>query len=117
MRYNRDTYGWFVRFHCNAVARTIRTEAALPGFGTIWFDNRGIMHMISLSKSKEKFRVMYDSAEGKQFNMVIPGNKVLFNKSHNGLYHHNMEDRDFVIVNKMEDNREGLSSRELCWSS
>ena len=48
---------------------------------------------------------MNDSAEGNQFIMVIPKNEVLFNEIQNGLYYHNMEDSDLVLVYIMEENR------------
>ena len=50
----RDVCGRFVRVHCNAVTRIIRTEATLPVFGTVCFDNRCITNIISLSKAKNK---------------------------------------------------------------
>ena len=56
---------------------------------------------------------MNDSAEGNQFIMVIPKNEVLFNEIQNGLYYHNMEDSYLVLVNVVEENREGYSCREL----
>ena len=48
---------------------------------------------------------MYDSAEGNQFIMVMPDKEVLFNESRNGLYYHDMEDYDLVLVNTVEENR------------
>ena len=56
---------------------------------------------------------MYDSAEGKRFIIVIPKKKVLLNKSHIGLWYHGMEDRDLVIVNTAEENREIFPRRDL----
>ena len=45
--------------------------------------------------------------------MVIPNKEVLFNESKNGLYYHDTEDCDLVLVNTVEENREGFSRREL----
>ena len=89
---------------CNAGTRIIRAEDTLPGFGTVWFDNRCITNILSLLKAKNKYHVMYDSAEVNQFNMVIPNKEVLLNESHNGLYYYDMEDRDLVPVNMGEEN-------------
>ena len=68
----RNTHGRFIRVHCNAGTRIIMTEATLPGFGTVLFDGRCIAKIISLSKEKNKYCIIYDSAEGNQFNIVIP---------------------------------------------
>ena len=42
----------FVCVHCDAVKRIIRMEATLPGIGTVWFDDRCITNLHSLSKAK-----------------------------------------------------------------
>ena len=80
----------------------IRTEATLPGFGTVWFDGRFIAKILSLSKSRNKYRVMYYRAEGNQLIMFMLDTDILFNKSFNGLYYHNMEDCDLILVNMVE---------------
>ena len=48
---------------------------------------------------------MYDGAEVDQFIMVMPDKYVLFDKSRNGLYYHDMEDCDLVLVNTVEENQ------------
>ena len=52
--------GKFVCVHCNSVTRIIRTEATLIGFGTVWFYDKCIANILSLSKSKNKYCIMYD---------------------------------------------------------
>ena len=59
---------------------------------------------------------MYDSAECNQFIVVITNKEVLFNESRNGLYYHDMEDCDLVLVDTVEENREVLSQREMSGS-
>ena len=56
---------------------------------------------------------MYKSVEGNQLIMVKSYKEVLFNKKHNRLYHHDLEDCYLVFVNMVEENREGFSCREL----
>ena len=46
--------------------KIVRMEATLPGFGTIWFDYSFIANIISLLKSKNKYRFMYDIVEYNQ---------------------------------------------------
>ena len=94
----RNTCGRFICVHYNTGTSTIRTEATLPGFGTVWFDDRCIANILSLSKSKNRYRIMYGRAEIIQFIMVMPDTEFLFDKSQNGIYYHDMEDRDLVLV-------------------
>ena len=56
---------------------------------------------------------MYDCAKGNQLIIVMTNKEVLFNDSLNGIYYHDTEDRDLVLVNTVEENLEGFSRREL----
>ena len=56
---------------------------------------------------------MYGIAEGNQFIMVMPDKEVLLNDFLNVLYYPNLEDCYLVLVNAVEENREGLSHRVL----
>ena len=56
---------------------------------------------------------MNDRVEGNQLIMFMPDKEALFNDSRNGLYYNYLEDRDVVLVNTMEENREGFSCIEL----
>ena len=48
VKYIRDTRGRLVSVHYNAGTRIIITEGTLPGFGTVWFDDRCIANILSL---------------------------------------------------------------------
>ena len=56
---------------------------------------------------------MYDKAEGNQLIVVMPDKEVLFNERYNGIYYCDLEDCYLVLVNTLEENREGFSRREL----
>ena len=43
----------------------------------------------------------------------MPDKEVLFNDIRNGLYYHDPEDRDFMLINTVEENREGFSYKKL----
>ena len=45
--------------------------------------------------------------------MVITDKEVLFNEICNGLKYHDLEDHDLILINTVEENREGFSYREL----
>ena len=56
---------------------------------------------------------MYDSVEGNQSIIVISEKEVMFNESRNGIYYHDLEYRHLVLVNRVEENRERFSCREM----
>ena len=56
---------------------------------------------------------MYYRTEGDQFIMDMPDKEVLINEIHNGFYYHVLEDLYLVIVNTVEEKREGLFRIEL----
>ena len=45
--------------------------------------------------------------------MVIPDKEVLFNENINLIYYHDQEDPDLILINTVEENREGFYYREL----
>ena len=45
--------------------------------------------------------------------MVMLNKEVLFNKIYNGLYYHDLEDHDLVLVKMVEEIQGGLSRRDL----
>ena len=71
-----NTHEWLFRVHCNAVTSIIITEVTLPRFGTIWYDGRCILDILSLLKAKNKYRIMYNSTEGNQSDIL---SKILKN--------------------------------------
>ena len=95
VKYIHNASGRFVYVHYNLGTSIIRTELTLPGFGTVWFDDRCIANILYLSKAKKKYCVIYDSAEGNQVTTIIPQKEVLFNDIHNGIYYHDLEDPNF----------------------
>ena len=49
--------------------------------------------------------------------MVMPDKEILSNDIRNGLYYHDPEYRDLILINTVEENREGFSYRELSGAS
>jgi hypothetical protein len=52
---------------CNAGVTRTDMIGDLPGYGEVWYYERGIANILSLSRVEEKYRITYDSAEEKQF--------------------------------------------------
>ena len=82
----------------------------LPGFGTVWFHEKGIANILSLALVKRKYRVTYDSQNGNTFDVYINDQDVRkFYESDTGLYYSDMRyhtDRDAnVLVNTVSENK------------
>ena len=50
VKYISDACRRFIRVHYNAGTRITRREATLPGFVTVWFDDRCIANILSMIK-------------------------------------------------------------------
>ena len=108
-----DILGQFICLYCIAGTRIIKTEATLLAFGIVWFDNMCIVNIIFLSKAKNKHRVIYNSAEGNQFIMIMSDKELIFEERPNRLFYYDLEDHDLVLVNTVDETQEVLSHREL----
>ena len=75
----RDKRWRFANFHCNEGTRITRKDTTLTGFGTVWYNDRCIVNILSLSKAKNNYHVMYDSAEVNKFITVMTDKEVLSN--------------------------------------
>jgi hypothetical protein len=54
-----------MRVRCNAAWRSTNMVGDLPGYGTVWYDPRSIVNILSLSKGKQKYLLQYNSSDGK----------------------------------------------------
>jgi hypothetical protein len=56
-----------MHIHCHSGTSSTRLQATLPGYGTVWFDPKGIDNILSLSNVKKKYRVTFDSSTDDTF--------------------------------------------------
>ena len=70
-------------------------------------------NILSMSNVKAKFRVTYDSEGEDRFIVHKPDKLVYFNCAPNGLYVHNMENREITLLNTIKENKEGFSKRQI----
>jgi hypothetical protein len=56
-----------MHIHCHSGTSSTRLQATLPGYGTVWFDPKGIADILSLSNLKKKYRVTFDSSTDNTF--------------------------------------------------
>ena len=56
-----------VDIHCNAGMRTVNMIGDLNGYGTIWFDPKGIANILSLHRVIDRHHVQFDSRSDNNF--------------------------------------------------
>ena len=73
--------------HCTAGVAKTNLIGDLPGYGTVWYHPNGIANILSLSKVKEKYRVIFYSDKNNQFIVHrTDGTQRVFQQSPRGLY-------------------------------
>ena len=75
-----------IRVHHNRGVKIVNSVGNLPGYGTVWYEPKGIANILSMSRATKKFRVVFDSKGGNVFRMVLPDREVRFQLIHNRLY-------------------------------
>jgi len=45
----------------NAGNTSTNLQATLPGLGDVWFDNKGMVNVLSLALIEDKYQITYDS--------------------------------------------------------
>ena len=58
--------------HCNSGVKVVDRIGEIPGYGTVWYEPTGIANILSMSRVKNKFRVIFDSEVGNCFKVVLP---------------------------------------------
>ena len=56
-----------MEIHCNAGVASTHQMGELPGFGMVWYHPNGIANILSLAKTKERYRVTNNSGEQNAF--------------------------------------------------
>jgi hypothetical protein len=102
-----------LKVHCNAGTKVVNNVATLRNYGTAWFNDDGIVNILSMSLVNTNFPVRYDSTTGDQLIVLKPDKDVIFAASSNGLYYHDTTNRAIVMVNTIKVTMEGFADREF----
>ena len=93
-----------INIHCNAGTRYTNQQGYLPGYGVVWFCVEGIANILSLRNVKRRWRVTYDSLDGRGFVVTKEDGSVQeYRESENGL--HYTDTGATVLVNTVEENK------------
>ena len=102
--------------HCNAGVTSTNLIGELMGYGTVWYNPKGIANILSLARVKERgYRVTFDSSEGNAFHLhKADGTVRVFNQSPKGLYYldTNTKQDEVILVDTVKDNSAKYSQRD-----
>ena len=74
------------RISTNGGIVTTNKMATLKGYGDVWFHEKAITNLLSLSNIKERFRFTYDSINGDSFDVFTMDGIRHFKALDTGLY-------------------------------
>ena len=104
--------------HCNAGVASTDMVGGLPGYGTVWYHQRGISNILSLSHAIKIFTITYVSANGNEFCMHKEnGEDRLLRQSENGLYFwnaHTFNQEEVVLIITVFPVRHPVSGPKIC---
>jgi hypothetical protein len=101
-----------MNIHCNAGTTTTKLVGDLPGYGTVWFNPKGIANILSLSHVIEKgYSVLFSSCDnGGEFLVQKPdGSTQSFIRSDRGLYYMDTAPHATTLVNTVAENKSKYS--------
>ena len=99
------------------VGRT-NLQGILPGYGPVWYYQKGIANILSLNQVQRPFRVSYDSTKNDR-NFIVhkaDGLLVCFHPSTKGLHYLNMSltpTHATVLFNTVEDNKKKYHPQDV----
>ena len=108
----RSANGRSIKIHSNGGTMVVDQVGDFKNYGTVWYSNKAIANILSLSKVKKQYPIRYDSVGGNQFVVSTPRHDIIFSESDRGLYYHDTDNRAIVLVNTVQENREGFTDRE-----
>ena len=81
--------------HTQAGKTVTKLKGTLPGYGDVWFCEKGIANILSLANVAKTRSVKYNSVNGNQFEVTKnDGSKTIFRQSEHGLYYFKMKAKD-----------------------
>jgi hypothetical protein len=103
-----------MNIRCNAGVTRTNVVGELNGYGTVWYNPKGIAKILSLSQVEKKHRVTYDSAASKAFVLhKSDGSERQFEQANSGLFYMDTEQTsNTVLVNTVEENKSKYTERD-----
>ena len=105
----------------NAGTRVSNKEADVPGFGTVWYDERAIANIFGFADLVKKHRITYDSGKEDAFLVHMVDKVIKFKWTPEGLYayqvpqayHDSLECGHNNLVTTLNENRKGYTHQQF----
>ena len=99
--------GKVMNIRCNAGVTRTSMVGELNGYGTVWYNQKGIANILPLSQVEKKHHVTYDSAASKAFVVhKSDGSERRFEQAKSGLFYMDAEQTSgIVLVKTVEENK------------
>ena len=105
-----------MNIHCNAGTTRTNLVGELVGYGTVWYNPKGIANILSLARVRERgYRVTFDSDDENSFYLHKKDGTVrVFTQSDKGLYYLDTREGEdnVVMINTVEGNSIRYSQRD-----
>ena len=82
----------------------VTMKGTLAGYQIVWYNKRSLTNILSLHNIKKKYTVTYDNSDDDRFVVHKQDRKLYFTCSKNGLYFHDMRNRQVSMINMVEEN-------------
>ena len=77
----------------------------LKNYSEVWYHPYALTNILSLFNVKNKYRVTFDSGKDNKFIVHKPEEKLAFTQSSNGLYSHDTNKREIVLLDTVDEKR------------
>jgi Reverse transcriptase (RNA-dependent DNA polymerase) len=84
----------------------------LKGYGDVWYHENAIANILCLKNVKMKYRVTYDSSKENTFMIHKSDVTIGFKESPHGLFYHDTNNRELVLLNSVAENTLKYSDRQ-----
>ena len=108
-----------MRIHCNAGSHLTILIGDLPGYGTVWYDPKSIVNILSLRQVRDRYHISYDSSHPRFIVTKPSGKEFVFQESEGGLHsldtmqqqNHRQQGHIFS-VNTVWDNKKNFTNND-----
>ena len=97
----------------NAWEINVHHQGLLKSYGGVWYGNQAITNILCLNNVKMKYRVTYDSTKGDVFVVHKDTHCIHFVCSNNGLYYHDVNNRQISLLNAVSESLTVFSEQQI----
>jgi hypothetical protein len=105
-----------LELHTNGGILTTNLKCDVPQWGEAWYNPKVITNIFSYSNMKQKYTITSDSAIDNAFTVHLPGKKVIFVETANGLHIHvssNKVDQQVQMIQSISENKRFFTTAQF----